>query len=115
MSTDLSSTVTIEVAAGVVRDTPDLGFTRRWTITTDEWHEAAGGEPNQMSLLAKRAGEAEAYAHVLMLQPERFNWVRMIWHWGPTADTKAAAPPGTGTPGGPPPRRHPNPDDSGPP
>jgi hypothetical protein len=70
--------VIIEVVAGVLPEHPEPEYTKRWGITSDEW-EAAG--PNAPDLLAERNGQAQGYAALLMLQPDRFNWVRVDWLW----------------------------------
>lgn len=71
--------VIIEVVAGLLpgRD-PDPEFTRRYHITSEEW--AAAGK-DQSTLLAERNGIALGYAGLLMLLPERLNWVRVDWIW----------------------------------
>lgn len=71
--------VIIEVVAGLIPNQPDPTHTRRWAITTDEWHgrDAAG----KTELLATRNGEAQGYAALLMLQPDRLNWVSIDWIW----------------------------------
>lgn len=74
----MADRVIIEVLAGVIPGTPEDDFTKCWTITTTEW-EAAG--ERQMALLAGRAAEAEAYLHILMLQPERIGFARLNWTW----------------------------------
>lgn len=80
----------IEVLAGLVPGgTPDPAFTRRWHITSREWYalqevdrrRARGELFGSAEALAKLAGEAQGYALLLMLQPERFNWVRTDWVW----------------------------------
>lgn len=70
--------VIIEVLAGLLPETPEVEFTRRIVITSEEWEEAKEG---QVELLARKTGEAEGYAHMLMLQPDRLNWVRVDWLW----------------------------------
>lgn len=73
-----SARVMIEVVAGVIPETPENEYTRRWAITSKEWEDAA---ENASELLAKRNGEAQGYAALLMLQPDRLNWVRVDWIW----------------------------------
>lgn len=74
-----SARVIIEVVAGLLpgRD-PDPEFTRRYAITGEEW--AAAGD-KQSTLLAERNGIALGYAGLLMLTPNRLNWVRVDWIW----------------------------------
>lgn len=73
-----SARVIIEVVAGILPETPEAEFTKRWAITSDEW-EAAGDDA--AFLLATRNGQAQGYAGWLMLQPDRLNWVRVDWLW----------------------------------
>lgn len=70
--------VIIEVLAGLIPGTPDPEFTKRYAITSQEWQDA--GE-RQHQLLAEVNGKAQGYAALLMLQPERLNWVRVDWIW----------------------------------
>lgn len=70
--------VIVEVLAGVVPGQPEPELTRRWALTSDEWH-AAG--PGQSEALAVLNGKAQGYAALLMLQPDRLNWVRTDWIW----------------------------------
>lgn len=82
MATTESARVIVEVVAGLLpgKD-PDPDFTRRFAITSKEW-EIAGGMPNgQSELLATVNGKAQGYAALLMLQPDRLNWVRTDWIW----------------------------------
>lgn len=74
-----SARVLIEVYAGLIPGTPEPEHTRRWGITSDEWHKRAAKE--QMELLAFRNGQAQGYAMLLMLQPDTVNWVRTDWVW----------------------------------
>ena len=74
-----SARVLVEVVAGVIPEQPEPEFTRQWGITTQQWEEAAGGE--QSALLADYNGRAMGYAMLLMLQPDRVNWVRTDWIW----------------------------------
>jgi hypothetical protein len=73
-----SARVVVEVMAGVIPGQPEPEYTRRWTLSTDEW-EAAG--TNQSAALAELNGRAVGYASLLMLQPDRLNWVRTDWLW----------------------------------
>lgn len=71
-----SARVVIEVTAGLVPGYPDAEHTRRWTITDRDWEAAAA---NRGELLAHRNGAAQGYAALMMLQPDRVNWVRTEW------------------------------------
>lgn len=74
-----SARVIVEVVAGLIPGgTPDQAFTRRWALTSAEW-EAAGEK--QSEALAELNGKAQGYAALLMLQPDRLNWVRTDWIW----------------------------------
>jgi hypothetical protein len=72
-----SARLLLEVVAGVVPESTEPKFTRRWGITTAEWESS----DDQMGLLAERTGQAQGYAQLLMLQPQRLNWVRLDWIW----------------------------------
>ena len=75
--------VIVEVVAGLIpgKD-PDPQFTRRYSITSKEWHDAAEVLPSgQADLLAEVNGKAQGYAGLLMMQPDRLNWVRVDWIW----------------------------------
>lgn len=69
--------VVVEVAAGVIPQKPDPEFTRRYIITSAQWQEAK----DQAALLAEVNGQAQGYAGLLMMQPDRLNWVRTDWLW----------------------------------
>lgn len=73
-----SARVIVEVVAGVIPQKPDPAHTKRFAITSEEWH--AAGE-HQMELLAEVNGKAQGYAGLLMLQPQALNWVRTDWIW----------------------------------
>jgi hypothetical protein len=70
--------VLLEVTAGVLVGTPEPEFTRQWAITSEEWN-AEGAD--QSALLAIANGKMQGYAALLMLQPDRFNWVKTEWIW----------------------------------
>lgn len=78
MSAD-AARVIIEVVAGVIPGHPEDEYTKRFGITSQQWEEA--GEDGKANLLAERNGQAQGYAGLLMLQPDRFNWVRTEWIW----------------------------------
>jgi hypothetical protein len=69
----------VDVVAGVLPGTPEKEFTRRFLITSEEWHEADG--EGQVNLLCDLAGSAAGYSTYLMLQPDRLNWVKTEWVW----------------------------------
>jgi hypothetical protein len=69
--------VIVEVQAGVMPGQPEDALTRRWVITSDEW-DITGA---QTELLATLNGRAIGYAMLLMLSPQRVNWVRTDWLW----------------------------------
>jgi hypothetical protein len=83
----------LEVTAGVIPNQPMPELTKRWAITSEEWatvnvplDEDATPEqqyaPHPASvLLAERQAQAQGYAALLMLQPDRYNWVRVDWLW----------------------------------
>lgn len=73
-----STKVIVEVMAGVIPGQPEEEHTRRWALSSDEW-EAAGDKASEK--LAVLNGQAIGYAALLMLQPDRFNWVRTDWLW----------------------------------
>ena len=68
----------VQVFAGVLPGTPEPEFTKTWVIQSDEWH-AEGAD--QGMLLCELAGKACGYATYLMLQPDRYNWVKTEWIW----------------------------------
>ena len=76
-----SARVIVEVMAGLIpgKD-PEPEFTRRWALTDAEW-QAAGDAGKQSESLAVLNGRAQGYAALLMLQPDRLNWVRTDWIW----------------------------------
>lgn len=68
----------VQVDAGLVPGRPEPEFTKVWVIQSDEWH-AEGA--SQDDLLCDLAGKANAYATLLMMRPDRFNWVKTEWIW----------------------------------
>lgn len=84
--------VIIEVVAGLIpgKD-PDPAYTRRYVITSADWHAAvvrdhetgpAGGDnAHRVRLLTETNGAAQGYAAWLMAQPDALNWVRLDWIW----------------------------------
>jgi hypothetical protein len=79
--------VLLEVVAGLIPERPEPELTRQWAITSREWEEAGKMSSSdleagrQSELLAERNGKALAYANLLMLQPDRVNWVKSTWIW----------------------------------
>lgn len=69
----------VEVVAGLIpgKD-PEPEYTKRWVLTSEQWN-AEGVD--QSALLAEINGRAQGYAMLLMLQPDRLNWVRTDWIW----------------------------------
>lgn len=73
--------VIIEVVAGVIPQEPLPEFTKRYQVTSEEWDKYEGDSEQQAKLIAQMNGMAQGYAMLLMLQPDRFNWVRTDWLW----------------------------------
>lgn len=69
----------VQVDAGVLPGAPEPEYTKVWVIQSDEWHDADG--MGHATLLADLAGKANGWATYLMLQPQRFNWVKTEWIW----------------------------------
>jgi hypothetical protein len=78
MSEPESARVIVEVMAGLIPGQPDPEWTRRWALTSDEWHAAGDFQSEALAVLN---GKAQGYAGLLMLQPDRLNWVRSDWIW----------------------------------
>ncbi len=72
--------VLLEVVAGIIPNQPESEMTKQWAITSEEW-ELATNNGGQGALLSQRNGMAQGYAAWLMMQPDRFNWVRTDWIW----------------------------------
>jgi hypothetical protein len=75
-----SARVVVEVHAGVVPGTAEPEYTRRWALSSSAW-QAAADSGTQSEALAELNGKAQGYAGLLMLQPDRLNWVRTDWLW----------------------------------
>lgn len=72
--------VAIEVTAGVIPGQVDPELTRRYTLAEREWDAAKGrGGDGLGVVLAEVNGRATGYASLLMMQPDRVNWVRTDW------------------------------------
>lgn len=65
----------IEVTAGVVPGTVEQEHTRQYALTSSQWAQA-GKDGTQSDVLAELNGRAQGYAGLLMLQPDRLNWVQ---------------------------------------
>lgn len=76
----MSARVIVEVVAGLIPNDPISEYTRRWALTGEEWR-AATDEGIAQEKLAELNGRAQGYAMLLMLQPDRLNWVRTDWLW----------------------------------
>jgi len=72
--------VIVEVVAGLIPNDPMPEYTRRWALTGEEW-SAAIADGTAEEKLAELNGRAQGYAMLLMLQPNRLNWVRTDWLW----------------------------------
>jgi hypothetical protein len=72
-----SARLIVSVTAGLIPERPEPELTRQWVLTSDEWEQAE----NQREQLSELNGRAQGYAMLLMLQPDRFNWVRTDWLW----------------------------------
>lgn len=72
--------VLLEVVAGIIPQKPDPELTRQWAITSAEW-DKANQDGTAHVLLSERNGAAQGYAGLLMLQPDRVNWVQSSWIW----------------------------------
>lgn len=68
----------IEVQAGLIPGQAMPEMTRRYSVSSNQWAEAGEGAAE---LLAERVGQAQGYATLLMLSPQRVNWVRVDWIW----------------------------------
>lgn len=77
-----SAKVLIDVVAGIIPgQDPDPVYTKRFALTSQVWEEAQGDPLRQMAALAELNGRAQGYAALLMLSPDRVNWVRIDWVW----------------------------------
>lgn len=74
-----SARVIVEVVAGLVPGTPMQELSKRWALTTAEWEGM--DNDGRSCALAELNGRAQGYAGLLMLQPDRLNWVQMYWLW----------------------------------
>lgn len=79
MSQPEAARLIIEVVAGVLPGHPDPEHTRRYALTSKQWENASVVE--QGVLLAELNGRAQGYAGLLMIQPDRFNFVDTKWLW----------------------------------
>jgi hypothetical protein len=75
-----------EVCAGLIPGQPMPEYTRRWVITSENWHqenamtdaEFAQAHPDGKSTFATFRDEAHEYAKSLT-DPRAVNWVRVDW------------------------------------
>lgn len=68
-----------EVTAGIIPGTVDHQHTRRWGLTSDEWHSEKG-----LELFIEREAQAAAYARYLQLlcsQGREVNWTDTTFVW----------------------------------
>jgi hypothetical protein len=77
--TEQSARCGVDVVAGVLPGTPEDAVTQRWFITSEAWYANDGRD--QARLLSDMNGKALAWANYLMMQPDRFNWVKLEWVW----------------------------------
>lgn len=75
-----SARVIVEVQAGLIPGQPDPEHTKRWALSSDQWQAVVDGG-TEGPALAELNGRAQGYAALLMLQPDRLNWVRTDWIW----------------------------------
>jgi hypothetical protein len=71
-----SARVIIEDVAGFLPGRPDPEYTKRFAITSEEWNSDGA---DQARLLYDCNNRATGYASMLMMQPDRLNWVRLDW------------------------------------
>jgi len=74
----MSTRCAIQVDAGVIPGQPEPEFSKVWVIQSEEWNPE---DADQSTLLCELIGKASTYATFLMLQPDRFNWVKTEWIW----------------------------------
>jgi hypothetical protein len=72
-----SARLVVEVSAGLIPERPEPTYGRRLVLPSQEWNDSK----DQAALLAELNGRAMGYAGLLMLQPDRLNWVRTDWLW----------------------------------
>jgi len=68
-----------EVTAGLIPGQVMREHTKRWGLTSDEWHSEKG-----LELLVERGALANAYASYLQLlcsQGREVNWTRVDFVW----------------------------------
>jgi hypothetical protein len=68
-----SAKIIIEVVAGIVPGSPMPEYTRRWSLTRDQFD-------NDRNAVIKAYGESREYAATLE-NPAKVNWVRRDWTW----------------------------------
>jgi hypothetical protein len=70
----------VEVTAGLVPGQAMDEHRRVFALTEPQWSRATDSG-TQSEALADVNGRAQAYAGLLMLQPDRVNWVNTHWLW----------------------------------
>lgn len=68
----------VQVDAGLLPGTPESEYTKVWVIQSEAWNAP---DADQGTLLSELIGKATDYSVFLMMQPDRFNWVRTEWVW----------------------------------
>lgn len=71
-----SARIIVEVVAGVIPGMPEDEWTRKYVIDSDTYYATTDKE--KQVIIAEVAGKAYGYA-ALLLNPNRFNWVRVDW------------------------------------
>jgi hypothetical protein len=79
-TTTETARLVLEVTAGVIPGKPEPDLTRQYALTSSQWAQA-GEDGIQLNILAELNGKAQGYAAALMLQPDRYNFVRVDWLW----------------------------------
>jgi len=72
--------VLVSVRAGVMPGVADETYTRAYELSGQRWEAAVEGGQHDV-LLAELNGRAQGYAGLLMLSPEKVNWVQVEWMW----------------------------------
>lgn len=79
-TTTETARLVLEVTAGLIPGKPEPELTRQYALTSSQWAQA-GKDNIELPVLAEINGKAQGYAAALMLQPDRYNWVRLDWVW----------------------------------
>lgn len=67
--------IVVDVQVGLLPGTPMNEYSKRFAITSEEWH----GTEDKATLLSEFNGKVQGYAIYWMMQPDRVNWVRTDW------------------------------------